>query len=200
MAKYLWIVFLILDVFMSNAQRNPEFKNMKNKEDTCSVITLIQTEFENHVTFVAWQLEGLDSIAITQLTFWIYDEKERKGSYLSIDNIESVYPSLNDKVNKLIKTSGCSNSLYSNKTICLPQNKISSKIGESLTARQSYDLIMSGLSTITNKNADGYLYTINKEDTTFTVFWDHGRSQKVFSPKNKEFILLLGVIKAHEKL
>jgi hypothetical protein len=200
MAKYLWIVFLILDVFMSNAQRNPEFKNMKNKEDTCSVITLIQTEFENHVTFVAWQLEGLDSIAITQLTFWIYDEKERKGSYLSIDNVESVYPSLNDKVNKLIKTSGCSNFLYSNKTICLPQNKISSKIGESLTARQSYDLIMSGLSTITNKNADGYSYTINKGDTTFTVFWDHGRSQKVFSPKNKEFILLLGVIKAHEKL
>jgi len=114
-----------------------------------------------------------------------------------MDNVESVYPSLNDKVNKLIKTSGCSNSLYSNKTTYLPQNKISDKIGENLTARRSYDLIMSGLSKITKKNADGYSYTINNRDTTFTVFWDHGQAQKVFSPKNKEFVLLLDVIKEH---
>jgi len=200
MVKYLWIVFLILNVFTSNAQRNPEFKNLKNKEDACSVITLIQTEFENHITFVAWKLERPDSIAITQLTFWIFDEKERRGDYKIIDDIDSEYPNLNDKVNKLIRTSGCSNSLYSNKMICLSQNNISSKIGENLTARRSYDLIMSGLSTITNKSADGYSYSINNGDTTFTVFWDHGRAQKVFHPKNREFIFLLGVIKAHEKL
>jgi len=197
MAKYLWIVYLILNVSTSNAQKNPEFKNLKNKEDTCSVLDIIQSEFENHITFVAWELERPDSIAITQLTFWIYDEKERRGDYKRIDDVDSVYPNLNNKVNKLIRTSGCSNSLYSNKTAYLPQNKISAKIGENLTARRSYDLIMSGLSEITKKNADGYLYTINNRDTTFTVFWDHGRAQKVFSPKNKEFVLLLDVIKEH---
>lgn len=199
MTKHLWMVVLILGISSSNAQKNSALKNGENVEDPCSVVDLVQAQFEDHVIFVAWKLAGSDSIAITQLSFWIYDEKDRKGDYKSIEKVDSAYPKLNNTINKLIRESGCSKSLYSDQTPSLQQDKKSAKIGENPTAKRRYDSTMIGLSKIINEKADGYSYTINSGYTTLIVYWNQGRSQKVFTPSDKEFELLLAVLKKFDQ-